>query len=155
LKLKLNGKEVEFFTLWREEGTVKMIDQRKLPHIFEVLSLNSHEKTANAIKNMVCRGAGAIGIAAGYGMAQAALEAKSLCLEDFEKYLINASETLAKTRPTAVNLFHAIERCLNVAKNGKVGDRVSRILSESDKIAKEDLEASKKMGRIGKYVIGG
>jgi len=126
---------VEFFTLWREGNTVKMVDQRKLPHSFEVLSFKSHEETANAIKNMVCRGAGAIGIAAGYVMAQAALEAKNLCLEKFEKYIINASETLAKTRPTAVNLFHSIERCLKAANNGDVTDRVARMLSESDKIA--------------------
>lgn len=149
----MNGAEGEFHTLWREGRTIKMIDQRKLPHQFTIISLESHEKTADAIKNMICRGAGAIGVAAGYGMAQAALEAENLTLNNFKKYIIKASETLSQTRPTAVNLFHSIERCLETAKEGTVKKRVKKILNESEKIAKEDLEASEKMGSIGNELI--
>ena len=87
MKVKINGETNEIKTLWREGSTVKMIDQRLLPHKFEIITLKNHEETAKAIKTMITRGAGAIGCSAGYGMAQAALEAKNLPLEKFMDYI--------------------------------------------------------------------
>jgi S-methyl-5-thioribose-1-phosphate isomerase len=68
-------------------------------------------------------------------------------------YLKESAERLKKTRPTAVNLFHAIERCLSIAYTGDTQERVDKILVEADAIAAEDLAASKEIGRIGAELI--
>jgi len=153
MRIKFNGKTKELWTLWREGGTVKMIDQRLLPHRFEILTLTNHKETVEAIRDMAVRGAGAIGVAGGYGVAQAAIEAQNLNLKEFKKYVIEAADRLRKTRPTAVNLFHAIDRCIRVASKGGITERVVAVCSEADKIALEDLEASKKMGECGNALI--
>ena len=149
----MGGEQRDVRTLWREGSTIRLIDQRILPHTFEITSLKDHKQTAAAIKDMVMRGAGAIGVAAGYGMAQAALEAKDLSLDEFEVYFDDAAERLRKTRPTAANLFHAIERCLDAAKGVSVSDRVEAVVAEADAIAEEDLAASKRMGEYGSSLI--
>ena len=149
----MGGEERDVRTLWREGSTIRLIDQRVLPHTFETTSLRDHRETAAAIKDMVMRGAGAIGVAAGYGMAQAALEAKDLSLDEFEAYFDAATERLRKTRPTAANLFHAIERCLDAAKRVSVSERVESVIAEADAIAEEDLAASKSMGEYGSSLI--
>jgi S-methyl-5-thioribose-1-phosphate isomerase len=153
MKVKINGETKEIKTLWREGSMVKMIDQRLLPHRFEIITLKNHKETAKAIKTMITRGAGAIGCTAGYGMAQAALEAKNLPLEKFMNYITDAGKVLKKTRPTAVNLFKSIERCISVAESGNRDHRLKRVLNEADKIASEDLEASKAMGYFGAQLI--
>ena len=153
MKVKVGGEERDVRTLWREGSTIRLIDQRILPHTFETTSLKDHRETAAAIKDMVMRGAGAIGVAAGYGMAQAALEAKDLSLDEFEAYFDAATERLRKTRPTAANLFHAIERCLDAAKRVSVSERVESVIAEADAIAEEDLAASKSMGEYGSSLI--
>jgi methylthioribose-1-phosphate isomerase len=144
LKVTVDGEEKNIHTLWREGSNVKLIDQRILPHKFEILTLKNHRDTAEAIKIMILRGAGAIGVAAGYGMAQAALEAKDLTLNEFEEYLNESADRLRNTRPTAANLFHAIDRCLAAGSTGTVSERVEAIVAEADSIAEEDLEASQR-----------
>ncbi len=67
MRVNFNGKTQELWTLWREGVEVKMIDQRLLPHRFEILTLHNHMETAEAIRDMAVRGAGAIGVAGGYG----------------------------------------------------------------------------------------
>ncbi len=153
MRVTFNGKTRELWTLWREGGTVKMIDQRLLPHKFEILTLNNHRETAEAIRDMAVRGAGAIGVAGGYGVAQAAIEAQNLNLKEFKTYVVEAADRLRKTRPTAVNLFHAVDRCVKVALRGILANRVISTCAEADNIALEDLEASKKMGEYGNAMI--
>ena len=153
MKVRIDGETREYYTLWREGDTVKMIDQRKLPHVFEIASFSDHRATAAAIKDMVCRGAGAVGCAAGYAMAQAALEARDEPLEEFIAYMEGAAETVRDTRPTAVNLFHAVERCLEAGGEGSVEERVENVQSEADRIAEDDLQASKRMGEIGAELL--
>lgn len=154
MRVNINGETKELWTLWREGVDVKMIDQRLLPHKFEILTLHSYSETAEAIRDMAVRGAGAIGVAAGYGIAQATLEAKGMKLEDFQAFVSEATNTLRKTRPTAVNLFHAIDRCIKAASMGTVTERVVSACAEADRIALDDLEASKKMGEYGNALIG-
>jgi translation initiation factor eIF-2B subunit alpha/methylthioribose-1-phosphate isomerase len=155
MKVNIDGEEKNIHTLWREGSDVKLIDQRVLPHRFEILTLKDHRDTAEAIKIMILRGAGAIGVAAGYGMAQAALEAKDLTLNEFEDYLFESADRLRNTRPTAVNLFHAIDSCLARAGGfiGTVPERVEAIITEADSIAEEDLYASQKIGEHGNTLI--
>jgi S-methyl-5-thioribose-1-phosphate isomerase len=153
MKVKLNGETRNIHTLWREGSQVKMIDQRLLPHRLEIITLVKHEQTAKAIKDMVTRGAGAIGCAAGYGMAQAALESQDFELDEFEKYIQGAAETIKGTRPTAVNLFHSVNRCLSAAAKGSVKERVDKIVMEADMISEDDLKASLSMGEHGEKLI--
>jgi S-methyl-5-thioribose-1-phosphate isomerase len=153
MKIKINGKTEDVKALWKEDKIVKMVDQRKLPHSFEIITLHDHRETAKAIKNMVTRGAGAIGNAAAFGMAQAAIEAENKPLDDYKKYIEIAAETIRKTRPTAVNLFKAVERCLKIAEWGTVAERVENIIKEADKIYKEDLKATEEIAKVGSNLI--
>jgi methylthioribose-1-phosphate isomerase len=154
MRIKLGGGTRDILTLWREDSKVKMIDQRLLPHRFELLTLNDHRETARAIKDMATRGAGAVGCAAGYAMAQAAQEAANLPADRFSAYMAEAAETVRGTRPTAVNLFHAVERCMDAAEGGSVSAKAMNVVEEADRIAAEDLEASRLIGEYGAGLIG-
>lgn len=153
MKVKINGKSRDIKTLWREDRKIKMIDQRLLPHKFKIITLEDHKQTAEAIKNMVTRGAGAIGCAAGYGMAQAALEAEDMPLNEFMDYLRDAARTIKNTRPTAVNLFKVVDMCLEAAKQGEKEQRIMKVLKKADNISEEDVKASKTMGELGASLI--
>ena len=132
MKVNIDGEMKNIHTLWREGSSVKLIDQRILPHRFEILTLKDHRDTAEAVKIMILRGAGAIGVAAGYGMAQAALEAKDLTLDEFKEYMDQSADRLRSTRPTAANLFHAIDRCLAAGFTGTVPERVEAVVAEKE-----------------------
>ena len=80
MRVKIDGETRGVLALWREGADVKMVDQRLLPHRFEVLTLCNHRETAEAIRDMAVRGAPSIGVAGGYGVAQAALEARGMKL---------------------------------------------------------------------------
>lgn len=120
--------------VWMEGRDVVVIDQRLLPHRFQLLRLRNHRETAEAIRNMTIRGAGTIGATAGYGMAQAFLEGVSLA---------RAYETLVTTRPTAVDLKHALDRVLLQAHDAPSAVAVA------ERIADEYVDRMKRIGRIG------
>src|SRR3989338_6188783 len=103
---------VHYRTVWMEGGVVKMIDQRRLPFEFSILSLASYTETADAIRDMAVRGAGAIGVAAGYAMAQAALSAPEA---GWQLAMERAAAVLRATRPPAQNLFYAVDPVLGGA----------------------------------------
>jgi len=151
MRVKIGNTTKEFRTVWMEGKTVKMIDQPKLPHKFEIYTSYDHRQTANAIKDMIVRGAPAIGVTATYGMAQACLEASD---ENFDEYVKKASETLRKTRPTAYNLFWAIDRILKVIEKGKsVKEKRELAVKEANKIADENVETCRKIGEYGNKLI--
>src|SRR5574342_232524 len=99
-------------TVFWEDNQLKMIDQRILPGRFEVVSLNDHVSVARAIKDMVVRGAPAIGAAAAFGMALAGYESPAASATHLLNDLQKAAETLKAARPTAVNLAWAVDRVL-------------------------------------------
>ncbi len=152
MRVKVGGEVRELRTIWREGRLIHMIDQRKLPHRLEIVTTGSVEETAEAIRSMTVRGAGAIGVAAAYGMAQAALEGRGLPRGEFKAYLEAAASLLRGTRPTAANLFNAIDRCLRAADEDSE-DPAGRVVSEADRIAEEDLEASRRIGEFGSSLI--
>ncbi len=133
---------------------VRIIDQRKLPHEEVYLDLRSAEEVASAIKNMAIRGAPLIGIAAAMAIA---LEARGLAKsseDGFNAGLERAVEILRRTRPTASNLFWALERMKNVLKSGASRERcVEELEREAIRIFEEDLEAGRKMGEAGAELI--
>ena len=153
MKVNINGETENILALWREDHIVKMVDQRKLPHSFEIVTLENHRETAKAIKDMVTRGAGAIGNAAGFAMAQAAIEAENKPLDEFTKYINNAADTIRKTRPTAANLFKAVDKCLEAADWGKVEVRVENVVKAADEILKQDMKSSEEIAKAGSRLI--
>jgi methylthioribose-1-phosphate isomerase len=145
----VNG--VHYRTVWMEGRTVRMIDQIALPHKFEIFDSQNHRDTAHAIRTMVIRGAGAIGAAGGYGMAQAALEAPA---EGFAEYVAEAARLLKSTRPTAQNLFYAVDRVHETIKASSSIEN-ARIAGprEAGAIAAEDTESCCRIGEAGARLI--
>ncbi|MFK5895305.1 MAG: S-methyl-5-thioribose-1-phosphate isomerase, partial [Pseudomonadota bacterium] len=95
--------------IW-EEGSLKLLDQRVLPHQYTYLELNTIRDSADAIRDMVVRGAPAIGITAAYAIVLGAKQHYSRDIEQWKKNLQTDLDYLAQARPTAVNLFWAIEQ---------------------------------------------
>ena len=103
-------------TLWWEDNELKMIDQRVLPLVYRVESYTRYEDVATAIRDMVVRGAPAIGAAGGFGMALAANAGPATERDALLADLARAKETLDAARPTAVNLSWATGRILEAAR---------------------------------------
>lgn len=142
---------------WSDEG-VRMLDQRLLPTEEKWLTLRSYTEVADGIREMVVRGAPAIGISAAYGVALGAKEFVGTNMLDFEDDFDYICETLAATRPTAVNLFWAIERMkqtFNRAKSeGKSVSEIKQILvTEAKAIHEEDIEAQAQIAKFGGELI--
>jgi methylthioribose-1-phosphate isomerase len=145
----VNG--THYRTVWLDQQTVKMIDQTLIPYEFKIYECRNHRETARAISAMIIRGAGAIGAAAGYAMAQAALEAPS---GNFHSYISEAKETIRKTRPTAQNLFFAVERVYKAIQNAP-DEPTARgaAVTEAGINADEDALACKNIGERGAALI--
>jgi len=135
-----------------DQGNVFMIDQNKLPFEFGIFTSKDYVETTNAIKSMTVRGAGAIGAAAGYAMAQAFLDCKHLDEEEFFFHIHHAANHIKKSRPTAQNLFYAVNRVLNV-NGSSIDEMANNAVLESVKIADEDVEQSRKIGEYGSILI--
>ncbi len=139
-----------------EHSLVKMIDQRKLPTVFEIAEFTDYNDVATSIREMYIRGAPAIGAAAGFGMALAAQQSKATSREALLRDLEAAVEVLRATRPTAVNLFWGLERMLRVATNEEikhVDDIRQGILEEAQHLADEDVEINKRMAENGAALV--
>lgn len=155
MKVKVNGIEKHFRTVWMEESNVMMIDQRLLPHRFKLLKCRTYLDTVEAVRNMTIRGAGAIGAAAGYAMCQAALEAGKMKEADAIAYILEAEQTIKKARPTAQNLFYAVDRVYNaMLGNHSLVEIVNRAAKEAEAIADDDAEACKLIGEFGNTLLG-
>jgi len=144
----------EIRTIWWEKNYVVIIDQRLLPHKLRYLKIRNYREMAKAIKEMAIRGAPAIGVAAAMGLALAVVNARTSSREVLMKKLEEAAEVIRSTRPTAVNLFWAIDRILSVAREAQSRDDLrEKIKKEALKIAEEDIEVNKKIGENGSRLI--
>lgn len=138
---------------WSDEG-VLMLDQRLLPTEETWLTLKTYNEVAASIKDMVVRGAPAIGVSAAYGIALGARQFVGTTVEDLEEEIDYISEVLGATRPTAVNLFWAIDRMnrtFQAAKSeGKSVSEIKQILVEDAKaIHDEDIESQRLIAQFG------
>ena len=138
---------------WSDEG-VLMLDQRLLPTEEVWLTLKTYDEVAAGIRDMVVRGAPAIGVSAAYGIALGAKNFVGTTVPDLEDELEFISDVLAKTRPTAVNLFWAIDRMNRTFQKAKAdGKTVSEIkdILKTDAIAihDEDIEAQRLIAQFG------
>lgn len=139
-----------------ENNFVKIIDQRKLPSVLEYKVCKDYKEVAWAIKDMLVRGAPAIGATAAYGMVLAARQFYNLGKEEFLEKMEEASRELAFTRPTAVNLFWAlreIDRVIHESKDGENEEILNRIYETAEKIAGDDIETNKRMGEYGNKIV--
>jgi len=143
-------------TIFWENEQVKMIDQRRLPDVLELIVCQTHSEVASAIKNMTIRGAPAIGAAAAFGLALAARESTAQTPPGLLADLQTASALLHSARPTAVNLAWALERIMRLAESNaslSVDGLRNSILTEAQRIADEDVEINKRMAEHGAALI--
>lgn len=139
-----------------ERHQLRMIDQRLLPERLEVVSYQSAEEVADAIRLMVVRGAPAIGAAAAYGLALAAQRASSAGPEQFRRELEQAAARLNAARPTAVNLSWALRRMLAAAGSMEAAspaEQAAVLLEEAHRIADEDVATNMAMAAFGAELI--
>ncbi|AIF69263.1 methylthioribose-1-phosphate isomerase [Palaeococcus pacificus DY20341] len=138
------------------EGKVVLIDQLLLPREFKTVALETVDEVARAIKTLQVRGAPAIGAAAAYGLALLAETSKAKNKDEFFDEFYRAYEVLKNTRPTAVNLFWALNRVKKVVEEHREDslESIKRlIVSEAHKIADEDVDANLKMGHYGAEIL--
>lgn len=136
---------------WRDDA-LHLIDQRILPLEVRYVACTSAADTATAIRDMVVRGAPAIGCAAAYGVAAEALRLAREDAADFNQALSNAMNRLAQARPTAVNLAWAVARMRRVlAANGNAApaEVAARLLAEAHAMRDEDIACNRKLGAFG------
>jgi methylthioribose-1-phosphate isomerase len=133
---------------------LKLLDQTRLPSKTAYLELKDPRDIASAIAELKIRGAPAIGIAGSYGLALGALKIKAQEAETFRRELKAISRALAATRPTARNLFRALERMEKVAEKGTDVERIKQALvDEAVKIHEEEAEATLKLSQLGAELI--
>jgi methylthioribose-1-phosphate isomerase len=134
-----------------QDNRVLLIDQNRLPNEYTYVEISRVEDMAEAISTMIVRGAPAIGVAAAYGMYLGARDLTTTDRAEFLTQLAEIGKTLRATRPTAVNLFWAIEQMEQTAKTvtGSVPEVVQQLLVAAQKINAEDIETCKSIGKHG------
>jgi methylthioribose-1-phosphate isomerase len=142
---------------WTDEG-VRMIDQRLLPTEEKYLMFRSCEEVADAIKQMVVRGAPAIGVSAAMGIALGSMQSVGTSVADLEDDFDYFCDVMSRTRPTAVNLFWAIERMRERFRREKAAGSDSEkikaaLIEETRKIFDEDIASNRALGRFGGELI--
>jgi len=139
-----------------KDGVLRLIDQTKLPTQKVYVECTTYIEVAEAIKNMIVRGAPAIGVTAAYGLAIGARSVKTQSKSEFFTNIEQICNILRSTRPTAVNLFWAIDRVYKTAlynKEKSLNEIKEAILNEAVKMDCEDVETNKAIGRNGLSLI--
>lgn len=138
---------------WKDNAVV-MIDQTKLPNELVYVKYTDYKDVADAIRNLIVRGAPAIGVSGAFGLALASLQSKATDKEGLIKDLEQAKKILFETRPTAINLAWGLERIMNIARSGKdVSEIRNDVVSEARKMAEEDIEINMQMGKYGSQLF--
>jgi methylthioribose-1-phosphate isomerase len=134
---------------WKDNKVI-MIDQTKLPSQLVFVTYTDFQQIANAIKTLIVRGAPAIGVSGAFGLALAALQSNSITKGDLILDLEKAKKILFDTRPTAVNLGWGLERIMKVANSGDSVEQIRElIINEAKKMADQDIEINKSLGKNG------
>ncbi len=141
---------------WTEQNRVRMIDQRQIPWELVYVEYDDYREVAQAITDMVVRGAPAIGVTAAFGMALAAYQASAGDVKGLMEYVAGAAEVMKKARPTAVNLAWAVDHMMIVAREGRT-DSVKAVreglLNEAKRMADADVAINKRMAAHGAALI--
>jgi methylthioribose-1-phosphate isomerase len=135
---------------------VRLLDQRQLPLVEAYVDCCTYQEVATAIKEMVVRGAPAIGVAAAAGIALGVQQLRPEDDEDFEARFAAICTAMAQTRPTAVNLFWAIDRmrlCAQQYQQASLAQRQQALLDEAQRLLREDIEINRRIGEYGLRVV--
>jgi methylthioribose-1-phosphate isomerase len=150
--MKADDKNLRTIWLDADEKTVKIIDQRRLPHEFVLVDLHTVDDVITAIKEMYVRGAPLIGASGAYGVYLAVLNAPHHRVED--DYLISECDRIKAARPTAVNLSWAVDAVLDaVMQAGPSEERITTARDQAALITEQEVENCKKIGRHGLPLI--
>lgn len=148
----INGKN--YRTVWMENNTICTIEQRLLPHKFEIAQLKTTKEVAAAIKDMMVRGAPAIGAMGAYGLAQAINKEKETDIEKFIEHTGKIRKTLQETRPTAYDLTHGLDFVFNKIKNeGNINKIKGIAIAAAQEYADKSVEACRRIGEFGDGLI--
>ncbi len=142
--------------VWNEEKhSADIIDQNALPADYRIVSLLSYEDVIGAISHMTVRGAPAIGVTAAYGMALAAMHSDESDLNALKVQLGKVSKEIGEARPTAVNLWNMLNRCLDLINTfeGHVDELKAQLLTFAHELADEDVEMNKRLSAFGADLI--
>lgn len=150
--MKVDGKDMRPICLDEDGKTVKVIDQRKLPHQLETLDLTTVDDVIMAIKEMVVRGAPLIGTTGAYGVYIAALN--SLQAPPDTTLFVHECERIKSARPTAVNLVWAVDRLLErVLQADTIPGRIETAKMGADDVAEQEVESCRRIGQHGVALI--
>jgi S-methyl-5-thioribose-1-phosphate isomerase len=156
MQVRIGSKRKSFRTVSfdRKRNQVILIEQRLLPHKFELFRSEDYKKTASAINDMVVRGAGAIGATAAYGFAQGLRAFRGKNLDLFENHVERVYKTLAEARPTAVDPVNAMNTIRGLLAGGKtIAEKQAIALRGADDFADEDVHHCEAIGRQGASLI--
>ena len=138
---------------WKDNKVV-MIDQTKLPNYLIFVTFDDYNQVADAIRTLVVRGAPAIGVSGAFGLALAGLQSKATTKDQLILDLEKARKILHDTRPTAVNLKWGLDKIMKVANSGNTVDQIKKsVINEAKKMAEEDIEINKTMGKYGSVLF--
>ena len=135
------------------DGKLRILDQRKLPREQIFADLDNYQDVVLAIKEMRIRGAPAIGVAVAYGIALAASSIRTANKDDLLAQLNQVMQAFAASRPTAVNLFQAINRMKKAARGDGVAEIIESLINEAKQIHKEEIGATEKLSQLGAELI--
>ncbi len=137
-----------------QRNVVELIEQRLLPHEFRIVATKNFRQTAAAIRDMVVRGAGAIGATAAYGLAQGARAFRGGDLQKFSAHIETVFQTLKDARPTAVDPLNAMKGvCAAMAAGQTVAEKQSLALAAAEEFANQDVRHCREIGRHGQCLI--
>ena len=156
MKVIVGGRARNFRTVAFDasNNSVLLIEQRLLPHRFEIIATKNFQETARAITNMIVRGAGAIGATAAYGLAQGVRAFRSSDLEKFSQHITKVYHVLKSARPTAVDPVNAMNDMLRVMGSGQsVAEKQSLALAAAEEFANEDVRHCQAIGEFGAHLI--
>ena len=138
---------------WKDNKVI-MIDQTKLPNQLVFVTYDDYNQVADAIRNLVVRGAPAIGVSGAFGLALAALQSKAKIKDELISDLEKVRKILYDTRPTAVNLKWGLDKIMNVANSGESVEQIKEsVINEAKKMADEDIQINKTMGKYGSVLF--
>jgi methylthioribose-1-phosphate isomerase len=145
-------------TIWLEtenKPIVKTINQLLLPHKFEIAELKTSEDVCNAISSMLLRGAPLIGVAAAYGIYLACYESRNTNnIEEFKSEVLNKANKIKSTRPTAVNLFNAVNNSLSsINKQNSIPSKIEAAFEFANKLAESEIYYCEQIGKYGFEIL--
>ena len=156
MNVTVNGKTHRHRTVTFDSRTngVMLIEQRLLPHEFKIVATPDFRATANAIRDMVVRGAGAIGATAAYGLAQGSRAFRGKDLVKFGRHVEVVFQTIQSARPTAVDPVNAMEQVQrHMATGTSVEEKQALALAAAEEFAQEDVDHCRAIGRVGAKLI--